>query len=89
MIVKHFQMVQTQIDQLIKVQKDLLILMPLKKNMLMKLELEVELLPRILYILRGIPKELSRILNKLKIVVPLVRKGKRNIKLLYNPLNLL
>ena len=42
--------------------------MLLKKNMLMKLELEVVLLSRILYILRGIPKELSRILNKVNVV---------------------
>src|SRR5215216_7810169 len=59
--------------------------MLLKKNMLMKLELEVVLLPRILYILRGIPKELSRILDKLKIVVLLVRKGKKKHKTIVEP----
>ena len=52
----------------------------LEKNMLMKLELGVVLPLRIPYIQRDILKELSRILNKLKIVVVLIREIKRNTK---------
>jgi hypothetical protein len=53
MLVKHFQMVQTQIDQLTKVQKDLLV-NAARENKRVKYAQEVVLLLKIPYILKGI-----------------------------------
>jgi hypothetical protein len=58
-------MVQTQIDQLTKVQKDLLVNASREKNKRLKYALEVVLLLRILYILKDILRGSSRILNVL------------------------
>ena len=64
-LVKHFQMIQTQLEQLTKVQKDLFAEMSsqVKKNKLVVLKLEVVLSPRILYILRDTQKGLNKILK--------------------------
>ena len=63
-LTKHFTMVQTQLEQIAKVQKDLLAETVKRMiNMLLVLQLEVVLLLRILYIPRDILKELNKSLN--------------------------
>ena len=79
MLVKHFQMVQTQIDHLTKVQKDLLDKASRDKHAYKISTLGVVLPLRILYILRDILRGLNKILNVLKIVA-LLRKRKRHIR---------
>src|SRR4051812_47289396 len=80
-LVKHFQMVQTQIDQLSKVQKDLLVNASREKH---AYEITTRRAPqlRILYILKGIQKELSKILKDLMILELSLRKRRRQVKLL-------
>jgi hypothetical protein len=78
MLVKHFQMVQTQIDQLTKVQKDLLVNAS-RENKRVKYALGVVLPLKILYILKDILRGLSRIISVLKVMVFLPRQG-RSIK---------
>ena len=79
MLCKHFQMVQTQIDQLAKVQKDMLVNASGDKHAYgirtrSGIATQDPLYPEVHL------KELSRILNKVKVVVVLVRERKRNTK---------
>jgi hypothetical protein len=54
--------------------------MPQEKNKRVKYALEVVLLLKILYILKGILRESSRILNMLKVIVILPRRRKKKHK---------
>src|SRR4051812_42339948 len=86
MVVKHFQMVQTQIDQLTKVQKYLLV-NAFKEKQACEITTRRGTSTQDPLYPEGTKKELNKILKELKKIVLLLRK--RNIKQMENPLNML
>jgi hypothetical protein len=84
-LVKHFQMVQSQIDQLTKVQKDLLVNAAREKKHVKYAQEEV--LPlKTPYILKDILRGSSKILSALQVMIFLPRRRRRSIKQLQNPM---
>ena len=74
MLVKNFQMVQTQIDQLTKVQKDLLVNASREKHAY-EIRTRSGIATQDPLYPEGHPKELNKILNKLKIIIFIDRKS--------------
>ena len=82
-LVKHFHMVQTQLEQITKVQKYLLAGIPIQSKQACGVLTRGGISTQDLFLLKDILKELNKNLNWLKIILLAPLKGKRkrrNIK---------